>query len=231
MGAQFKFILKQFLSSLFLTFILVLSCGIFMLFRPFNYIDHYQSKLICSTGISADSGPAAIYSFDGALDEFNHVKALKVCAYNIVFDYYNQFALPSGITYKFQPKIVTFSSWYAAIFAVSVFFLIIVGLLSLSKVELLKTFGNMMHKDLRFGLFFIVIHFLISGLFFWMMFFTSLQKIHCQNLVRVQLKDFSRSINLSGKEYPNVEYDWAKKNESKYVKQCLTQGSLVNGKN
>ncbi|OGK56690.1 hypothetical protein A3J15_03900 [Candidatus Roizmanbacteria bacterium RIFCSPLOWO2_02_FULL_38_10] len=231
MGTQFNFILKQFLSSLFLTFILVLSCGIFMLFRPFNYIDHYQSKLICSTGISANSGPAAIYSFDGTLDEFSQVKALKVCAYNIVFDYYNQFALPSGITYKFQPKIVIFSSWYEAIFAVSVFSLIVIELLILSKIDFLENFGNMMRYDSRFGLFFIMIHLVISGLFYWIVFSSPIQKIYCQNLVRIQIKDFSRSINLSGKEYPNVEYDWAKKNESKYVKKCLTDGFLINGKN
>lgn len=195
-----------------------------ILFKPFKYIDNFNTMIKCSDGKEVSSGATIVFTYDGQLDNFNQTKALKVCAYDIVFDYGNQFPYPQNVKFEYLIKTDRYSSWFQAGFVVMLFLILILMILKLSNIHLVKDLYLFYSQNKLVSLCTIVLYMVISLLFFQVFFKSDLQNIYCKNVLQIQQKDFKLSVNLSGKEYPYIEYDWAKAQEKKFLNKCLQQG-------
>lgn len=110
--------MKNFSVFYFISYVILISAalGIFYIFKPYTYIDNAASTVACKNGNQYEIGWNFIYTFNDKLDDFNDVKARKVCEYGAIKDYGNTLKAPEAINYKLQPVYIQESSWADAIF-------------------------------------------------------------------------------------------------------------------
>ena len=109
----------------FYSLLLAVVFGVFIVFRPFTYIDNDHSNVICRTdNAHYETSPNLIFLIDEHLDKLNDVKARKLCQYHIIRDYNNTYESPTHINYTLLPAIAYESSWINDIFVCLVTFFI-----------------------------------------------------------------------------------------------------------
>lgn len=200
---------------IFLIYILIisLSIGAFWLFRPFQYIDNYESRVICNNGVIYQTGPSVIFSTDGTIDTWNEKKTEKLCAYGMVLDYYDMYKAPGNVNYRFSPAYQTDSSWQQALFA----FLVLSGLGILTIESVQKLFRLHYKVNWPFG-----VAILLGGcVLFFFLFKKPFNYLYCQRKVTLVTWDFRRSANRSGKTMPKEEEDYVKSIRQKVFNDCM----------
>lgn len=85
------------------TIIVSFSFAVFMILKPFSYIDNVNSYIVCDNESRFDIGPNFIYSFEDKLDEFNDGKARKLCEFNLIKDYGKSLKTAKKLNYVFYP--------------------------------------------------------------------------------------------------------------------------------
>jgi hypothetical protein len=70
---------------------------------PYEYISDWESTILCSDGKAYKTGANSIYPSDGVLNTNGDIAARKLCAYNIVRDYSDQYQTPVDINYSLLP--------------------------------------------------------------------------------------------------------------------------------
>lgn len=105
--------------------IAVISLAVFIIFKPYSYIDNNRSQIVCDKSSAAfDIGPNYIYTFETTLDDFNDKKARKLCEYGIIRDYQDFYKTPLAKNYLFRPTYSHESSWPdALLISTATFFL------------------------------------------------------------------------------------------------------------
>lgn len=91
--------------------------GVFLIYKPFAYLDNITSYIICQKNKAKfEIGPNFIYSFNHVLDKYNDQKARKICEYGLIRDYANSLKIPETQNYTFFPVYRQESSWIDAFF-------------------------------------------------------------------------------------------------------------------
>lgn len=123
-----------------------ISASVFLIFRPFVYIDNRHSYVTCNNDRGKfEIGPNFIYTFRPYLDQYNDKKARKLCGYGIIKDYGNTVNTPEKQNYVFYPVTVQESSWTNA-FLVSITTFIL-GTIIIETLRIL-IFITALNKDL-----------------------------------------------------------------------------------
>ncbi len=203
----------KYIIFLIYVFIISMSMGAFWSFRPFQYIDNYESRVICNNNQIYQTGPSVIFSSDGTIDAWNEKKTEKLCAFGMVLDYYDMYKAPGTVNYRFSPAYQTDSSWQQAIFA----FFVVGGfgiLVAEALLELLK---------INYKVNWVFIGAVILGgiLLFFFLFQKPFNYLYCQKKAILVTWDFRRSANRSGKTMPKEEEGYIKTIKQKVFSDCM----------
>ena len=164
--------------------IIFLSISVFMLFRPFPYVDNDRSYILCYTNrVRYEITPNLIFAVDSQLDNFNDSKARKLCAYQIISDYNNVYPTPKEKNYTFLFAKTTQSSWPNALFAAF--------LVYLSGLVLVRSLGILRHPPNKK-------YFLISLIFGFIIYFFFIKdpanKLFCKRQADFKLYNFLKAV-------------------------------------
>lgn len=171
--------------------VLTISLGVFVVFKPFTYIDNDKSRVVCNkNNASFEIGPNYIYTFGNKLDQFNDEKARKLCEYSIIRDYGNTYKTPAEINYSFIPSYVKNSSWGDALLVSFAGFLI-----GSFIIETLNLFLNKKHV---INITYIVVSFLPALIFFFFFLKNIAVKINCKRQIAQKVVNFRNSAFKSG---------------------------------
>ena len=67
---------------------------------PYEYLDDWNSTIICTNGKSYPSGTNSIYVSEGRLNDDGDIDARKLCTYDVIRDYTNQYKTPKEKNYN-----------------------------------------------------------------------------------------------------------------------------------
>ncbi len=107
---------------LFYSVVVSFSVLIFFIFSPFDYVNLNSSILTCPNHSKHALSSGILFSTDGSLDEFNDLKARRLCTYNAIGDYHDYYPDPGRVSYKIDLIYSTESSFWEAALAAMVFF-------------------------------------------------------------------------------------------------------------
>lgn len=139
--------------------VVIASCaiGVIVVNRPFTYVDNVKTTITCTNnGASFEIGPNFIYILGDRIDEFNDIKARKLCAYGMVKDYGNTLVNPEKANYTLKPVYAQDQAWTATIFLGVVAYIIQVFLFEIVYFILVRQKGHI--AELLLGFFYKLIY-------------------------------------------------------------------------
>lgn len=78
-----------------------LSFTVFYILRPYRFVDHNSSKVICDkNNIRYEIGPNLLFIFNDKFDAQTDKNVRKLCEYAIINDYQDTYKTPSSINYQ-----------------------------------------------------------------------------------------------------------------------------------
>ena len=172
--------------------LLVISFSVFYIFKPYSYVDNATSHIICNkNSASFESGWNFVYAFDAKLDEFNDIKARKMCEYNLVKDYDNTVKTPPEVNYRFEPNYIKESSWADTIFMASA--TLIFGFIFIEFVKLKFTTHTSLVRSHQIGKFILLATIFACGLFYFFL-YKPAASIFCKRQIARKVNNFKRVI-------------------------------------
>ena len=81
---------------------------------PYEYLDDWNSTIVCASGKAYPSARNSIYASEGRLSDDNDISARKLCAYDVIQDYTNQYKTPKEKNYKLITLLATRGSYKEA---------------------------------------------------------------------------------------------------------------------
>ena len=188
-----KYIFHSFFSVAYFVVFLD-SISAFYIFKPFIYIDNAASKIICNNGAEYETGWNFIYSLDGTFDEFNDIKARKICQHGAIKDYGNTLATPDNKNYRFEPTFIQESGWSDAIlmFFAALFFGAL--LIEVCKIIILKSKNITVSFEKNKILVPFIGSILLAPLIFFLFLKNPASHIHCKRQVARKINNFKRII-------------------------------------
>ncbi len=193
--------------------IFAISLAVLYILRPFSYTDNDASKLQCENDRIYNTGPNYIYTFGTKLDSFNDMKARKLCAYDIIWDYGGNYKTPGSVNYKLSPVIKQESSWSdATIIALGV---LITGFLT---SNLILRFLHLKFGHSLINLAIIV----ISGSVVFLIFLIKPSKeIYCANQIATKVMNIRNATYKNGIYKFTQENEWFKKMVGPLYQACI----------
>ena len=67
---------------------------------PHDYLDDWNSTIVCANGKAYPSGKNSIYVSEGQLSDDGDASARKLCAYEVIQDYTDRYKTPKEKNYK-----------------------------------------------------------------------------------------------------------------------------------
>ena len=123
--------------------ILAFSIVTLVFFLPFSYVDNDHSYVRCQAdGVAYETSPNLIFLVDAKLDNFNDVKARKLCEYHVIRDYNRTYATPKRINYTLEVAKKQSSSFPNALFAFGLTFLLGSIITEITFKQLFKSQGR-----------------------------------------------------------------------------------------
>lgn len=173
------------------------------------------------------AGSNFIFSTDGKLDPFNDKKARKICDYSIIADYQDVYTTSKSVNYNFSPVNQQESNWIQA----GIVFLMIlcIGWLvieSLKKIIYLIIFRRSLNYSYHFQLsknkLFALLLFLTISLVIFILFLKKPStQLYCLRKTMLQVDDFKRAANKSGRLLHITEQEYIKKVRSILYTRCI----------
>lgn len=194
---------------------LTLAISVFFLFKPFTYLDNDTSSITCQNGGIFIIGPNYIYSFEKNLDQFNDIKARKLCAFGVIRDYINYYKTPEQKNYQLKAAFNQNSSWGDAVIAASAVILFSWFILNLL---LGKNLQNIYSSKL------LIISILISSLLFIFFLKNPVKKLYCQRQIAQKVVNFRNSAFKYGVISVPDEDKYIKEVTPKIFQSCLQSG-------
>ena len=128
---------------------IALCIGVFIIYRPYVYVDNITSSITCDTnGSSFETRPNFIYTFTDSLDTFNDKKARKLCEYGLIKDYSDSLKNLSSVNYVFKPIYIQESSWIDAVIAFFISFLICIACIEIVRKIFFKKFEGVIERTI-----------------------------------------------------------------------------------
>ncbi len=163
------------------------------------YLDNAKSHIICNkNGAPFEIGWNFVYSFERKLDDWNDIKARKLCEYNLIKDYGNTLKTPAEINYRFEPKYIIESSWADAIFMFFATFIFAVIAIEAIRILYFTFFLKKQAPTHTLDKKKVAIFILMALVLVPLLFFTLIKKpsavVFCQRQIARKVNNFKRII-------------------------------------
>ena len=117
--------------SIFYAIIISVSLFTFFIFRPYKFIEHNKTKIVCQkNNQSYYIGPNLIFAFEEKLDPQTDKNVRKLCEYAIINDSQNTFKTPEKVNYALSVAYEKEGSWVDTALVSSVIFLLMITILN-----------------------------------------------------------------------------------------------------
>lgn len=167
--------------------ILTISFGIFYIFRPYQFIDHNKTKILCfKNNASYEIGPNLIYILDEKPDPVTEKNIRKLCEYAIINDSQDVLKTPEKVNYALSVSYEKEGNWVDTLFISGITFLLMV--VTVNKLFKFNIFQQLAESKLPN--LFIVIFALFS---FLILLKKPAKHIFCERQMASRVNNFKRS--------------------------------------
>lgn len=189
-----------------------LAISILYLFRPYQFIDHNKTKIVCDNNMSYEIGPNLIFNSSGKFDEQEDKNVRKLCEYAIINDLADSYKSPEKINYHLMISYGKEGSWVDAFLISIAFFLVGSTIIE----NLLDSFIKM-----KIGKTSIIILALLGGFLMFMIFLKNpFTKVYCERQMASRINNFKKAAYGFGFERIAQEEAHIKKILSSQFKTC-----------